>query len=162
MIDLDVPINRTVTFLHWLELDFALSSSLVLSPEVANASQGAPYVGPSPPPGNPHRYTILLFSQPDSFTFPQSFSSINPPPSGSARIGFNITEFIAAAGLGAPLAGNYFRVVNSSATASSTGSPAQTSTVQFQGGSSTLKTSIGKDLGLVVLLAAAVATLWAV
>jgi phosphatidylethanolamine-binding protein len=158
-IDLDVPRNGTTTLLHWFEADFTLSSSLILTPSFANTSNGAPYISPNPPPGNPHRYTFLLFSQPDDFTVPESFSNINPPASILARIGFNITRFVAAAGLDAPLAGNYFRVVNTSATASSTGSPAATSPVQYQGGSSPMKSSIGTYLGVVFLLAGMVAGL---
>jgi phosphatidylethanolamine-binding protein len=161
-IDLDVPRNGTTTLLHWFEPDFTVSSDLVLTPKTANTSTGALYIGPSPPPGNPHRYTFLLFSQPDDFTVPESFSNINPPTATSARIGFNITRFITAAGLDAPLAGNYFTVVNSSATASSTGSPAATSPVQYQGGSSPLKSSIGTYLDGVFLLAAMVAGLGAI
>jgi phosphatidylethanolamine-binding protein len=161
-IDLDVPRNGGTTLLHWFEANFTLTSSLILTRSSANTSTGAPYIGPNPPPGNPHRYTFLLFSQPNDFTVPESFSVINPPTSTSARIGFNITRFVAEAGLGAPLAGNHFRVVNTSATASSTGSPAATSPVQYQGGSSPVKSSIGTYIGAVFLLAGMVAGLGAI
>jgi phosphatidylethanolamine-binding protein len=164
MVDLDVPLNGGTTLLHWLESDFTLSSSLVLTPGSANTSTGASYIGPNPPPGTPHRYVFWLFSQPNEFTIPESLGAINPPADTSARVGFNLSEFVTAAGLDAPLAGNYFAVVNSSATASGTSAstPAQTSVVPFEGGSSTLKSSIGAQLGFGVLLAALVATLCAV
>lgn len=160
-IDLDVPRNGGTTLLHWFEADFTLSSSRVLTPRLANSSTGAPYVGPSPPPGGPHRYTFLLFSQPSGFAVPASFSAINPPTDTSARIGFNITEFVAAAGLGAPLAGTYLTVVNNSATASSTGSPAATSPVMFEGGSSTMKSSIRTEFCFGLLLVAIAASFFA-
>lgn len=160
MIDLDVPRNGGTTLLHWLESDFILSSGRALTPGPGNSSVGASYIGPNPPPGTPHRYTFVLFSQPTGFTFPPSFNAINPPSDTSARIGFNITQFVAAAGLGAPLAGNYFTVVNTTATPSTTGSPVQTSVVPFQGGSSTLKSTIGAELGLGLLLAAVAAGLF--
>lgn len=158
MIDLDVPRNGGTTLLHWLQTDFTLSSDLVVTPSSANASTGASYIGPNPPPGTPHRYVFWMFAQPDEFAVPESFSNINPPASTTDRIGFNLTEFVAAAGLDAPLVGNYFTVVNSSATASSTGSASATSSpAQYTGSASTLMSSLGMNFGFVVLLAAAVA-----
>ena len=158
MIDLDVPRNGGTTLLHWLQPDFTLSSNFVVTPRSANTSTGASYIGPSPPPGNPHRYVFWVFAQPDEFAVPESFSNINPPASTTDRTGFNVTEFVAAAGLDAPLAGNYFTVVNSSATASSTGSASVTSSpAQYTGSASTLMSSVGMNFGFVVLLAAAVA-----
>ncbi len=158
MIDLDVPRNGGTTLLHWLQTDFTLSSSLVVTPSSANTSAGASYIGPNPPPGTPHRYVFWMFAQPEEFAIPESFSNVNPPASTTDRIGFNLTEFVAAAELDAPLAGNYFTVVNSSATASSTGSASATSTpAQFTGSASTLMSSVAMNLGLVVLLAAALA-----
>ena len=62
---------------------------------------------------------------------PESFNAIDPPPDVLARIGFNVPAIVVAAGLDAPLAGTYFKVVNRSATASSNGSPTPTSPVQF-------------------------------
>ncbi len=163
MIDLDVVINgSSVTLLHWLQADFTLSSNRVLTARSANASTGAPYIGPAPPPDGVHRYTLLLFAQPSGFAIPAPFKAINPPADIPARIGFNITQFAAAAGLGRPLAGTYFRVVNNSATASSTGRPAQTSPAQYTGGSSTLNSFLGTELGLAILLVGMAASLFAV
>jgi phosphatidylethanolamine-binding protein len=163
MIDLDVLFNGTsVTFLHWFQPDLTLVPSLVLTPGSSNMSTGAPYIGPAPPPGSPHRYTLLLFSQPAEFAVPDAFSDINPPTDLLARIGFNITEFITAAGLDAPLAGSYFRVVNASGTASSTGSPAQTSPVQYEGAAARTKTLLITGLGFVGVVAAMTAGLSAI
>jgi phosphatidylethanolamine-binding protein len=162
MIDLDVVRNGfTVTLLHWYQPDITLTSDLVLNAPSANASPGASYIGPAPPPGNPHRYNFLLFSQPAGFAVPESFSNINLPTGVQDRIGFQITEFVAAAGLDAPLAGAYFTVVNATGTASSTGSPAQTSPVQFEGVGSTMNSSMWTDVGLAVVMTAVAASLWA-
>lgn len=170
MIDLDVMSNgTTTTILHWLQSDFILSPERVLTPGPTNSSLGPPYFGPAPPPGNPHRYTFLLFSQPEDFTIPESFSNLNPPTGITDLFGFNITSFVAATGLDDPLAGNYFRVVNTtgtptgtpSGTASGTGTPAQTSPAQFEGGSTALKVFSGRDVGLSILFVAVAAGFWA-
>jgi phosphatidylethanolamine-binding protein (PEBP) family uncharacterized protein len=76
----------------------------------------APYFGPGPPPGPPHRYVQVLFAQPDNFTIPQCFSNIITQPGvmdRSGRVGFDIDQFLRASNIRArPLAGNYFRAQN--------------------------------------------------
>lgn len=131
MIDLDVPRNNTrLTLLHWFVPSATLSgqtNNTLLVP--ATNSSGASYLQPSPPVGDiPHRYVFLVFARPDNFTVPSQFAAINPPSSTQARIGFNISEFVAAAGLGQPLAANYIRVQNTTATSTATGSSAGTGT----------------------------------
>lgn len=119
MIDQDVPRNGTTfTLLHWFQPSLqrtATNASLAMS-MIENGRpsiEGAPYIPPTPPGGSgPHRYTILLYTEPDNFTLPAQYSSISPPESSSARIGFNLTSFAEAAGLGAPIAANYLRVLN--------------------------------------------------
>lgn len=168
MLDLDVPRGGSTTLLHWLQTDFTLSPNRVVTPtSSANTSStpGASYIGPNPPPGNPHRYVLWMFAQPADFAIPESFGNINPPASSADRIGFNLTEFVAVAELDEPLAANYFTVVNSSSatTASSTARPSSVSVsatsrppAQYTGSaSSTLTSSMGANLGFVVLLAAA-------
>jgi len=145
MIDLDVPRNNSrVTILHWFEPNVRVTSATdnTLLIPAANGS-GASYLQPSPPVGDiPHRYVFLLFAQPANFTVPSQFAAINPPASTQARIGFNINDFVAAAGLGQPLAANYITVQNTTGAATATGSGAatatgagasQTSVVAFQG-----------------------------
>lgn len=121
MIDVDVARNGTrVPLLHWLVPNVAIAANGSLSiPVPTNGSAGgvpgAVYAQPSPPVGDiPHRYTQILFAQPASFVFPASFSYVNPvnPANATARVGFNITQFIQAAGLSAPLAANYISVQN--------------------------------------------------
>ncbi|RDW66413.1 hypothetical protein BP6252_10048 [Coleophoma cylindrospora] len=131
MIDLDVLRNNTrVTLLHWLQPDLVVGSAGTLVAAAGNASgSGAAYLQPSPPVGDiPHRYTEILFAQPAGFSIPAAFASVNPPASVVQRIGFSLPDFVSAAGLGAPLAGNYFRVQNLTGVASGTGTGTPTAT----------------------------------
>jgi hypothetical protein len=138
IVDLDVPganaaAPRT-TLLHWFgpnvtsTLDSKNTSSTfkIPSPQV-----GAPYLQPSPPVGDiPHRYVVLLFDRPKNFSVPAAFASINPPANTTARIGFNVTNFIKLTGLSAPLAANYFTVqLNASNTTTSAAAGATTAKV---------------------------------
>jgi hypothetical protein len=112
MIDLDVPRNdTTVPLLHWYQPDFIIKDkSRALSVQHFSKRQKAKYIAPSPPPGDSaHRYVQILFEQPDRYIFPPGFDKYlgkNP----EARMGFEIKEFIRAAGLGEPVAGNWFLV----------------------------------------------------
>ena len=162
MIDLDVVRNgSTTTILHLYQADITLTPGLVLNARTGNASTGASYIGPAPPPGPPHRYTFLLFSQPAGYELPETFSNISPATGIADRLGFRITDFVAAAGLDAPLAGTYFTVLNATGTASSTGGPAQTSPVRFEGVGATLASFLWREIGLAVLMTAVGASLWA-
>lgn len=111
MIDPDVVADgKATTFLHWYQADLLKDP---YSGQLFNHSvNGAPYVGPGPPPGPSHRYILLLFVQPYGFVFPECFSDVLPLTK-PARQGFNIEQFIKVAGLGKPIAANYFRVVDS-------------------------------------------------
>jgi phosphatidylethanolamine-binding protein len=124
MIDQDVPRNGSkVTLLHWLQ------PNLVATPEAlsvinimdgASTAIGAEYIPPTPPANSgPHRYTFLLFEQPSMWVIPAEFATINPPADTSARIGFDISEFVAASGLSAPVAANYLQVLNGTSAESS-------------------------------------------
>ena len=136
MIDLDVPINSSApnatreTLLHWFQpnlISNMVHVNITSPPNVLVSNNdtsiaGAPYIQPGPPAGSgPHRYTLLLFAQPANFAVPSAFASIDPPANTSARIGFNITTFMKDAKLDAPVAGNFFQVLN--------GTSAQTSSV---------------------------------
>lgn len=162
MIDLDVVRNgSTTTILHLYQADITLTPDLVLNAPTGNASTGASYIGPAPPPGPPHRYTFLLFSQPAGFEVPDAFSNISPAGGITDRLGFQITDFVAAAALDAPLAGTFFTVLNATGTASGTGAPAQTSPIRFEGVGSTLSSSWWMEVGLAALMTAVAASLWA-
>jgi citrate synthase len=115
MIDLDVPRNDTVLpLLHWYQPDLTIKDkkSRVLSVHHWSKQQRAKYIAPSPPPGSAHRYVQILFEQPGDFSFPREFEKYLDKKS-EARLGFEIKEFINAAGLGEPVAGNWFLVQTS-------------------------------------------------
>ncbi|KAK5047417.1 hypothetical protein LTR84_006513 [Exophiala bonariae] len=121
MIDQDVPRNGSrVALLHYFAPNL-LSTNATLALEGAGSGNestavGASYIPPTPPGGDgPHRYTFLLYAQPNNFTIPAEYTSISPPNSTADRVGFDIVGFAEAAGLGQPLAANYLRVLNGTA-----------------------------------------------
>ncbi|RDW71806.1 hypothetical protein BP5796_07840 [Coleophoma crateriformis] len=130
IIDLDVPQNNTrVTIVHWIQPDMVIGSAGTLVVAANASGSGTPYEQPNPPVGDiPHRYTEVLFTQPAGFSFPAAFASINPPATPRQRFGFSLPDFVSAAGLSAPLAGNYFRVQNLTGVASGTGAGSPTAT----------------------------------
>ncbi|OGM47737.1 MFS efflux transporter [Aspergillus bombycis] len=127
--DLDVVYDMDATVaLHWYQPDMVCvmprSSQMDISKEnrileredgysnggiLVNQSTGAEYIAPRPPPFSHHRYVHLLFVQKTDFQFPKCYSHIFPP-TAEARAGFDVHQFVAAARLGAPVAGNYFMV----------------------------------------------------
>jgi phosphatidylethanolamine-binding protein len=137
MIDQDVPAQAAdpsapegsrTTILHWLQPNLIATEDILtvdVTMEAASTAIGAPYRPPTPPGGDiAHRYTFLLFEQPDNWAIPAEYSGINPPSESnpSAIFGFNITEFMAASGLAEPLAANFLRVINGTEEASSSAS----------------------------------------
>ena len=116
--------SKQTTFLHWFQPNLALSST-ALTPNLtatkaSPSAVGAAFYQPTPPKGSgPHQYVLLLFAQPIGFQIPADFSSINPPTGAGgglvARIGFNVTKFAGESGLGAPVAANWFQVLNGTA-----------------------------------------------
>lgn len=88
--------------------------------QLTNATAvGASYIYPQPPVGQLHEYIFLLYEQPQNWTIPTNYSTINPPSGLLARLDFQIADFQNAAGLDSPIAANYMRVLNSTAEASS-------------------------------------------
>lgn len=91
------------------------------SSDAANATSetlpSASYLPPTPPGGDgPHRYTFVLFSQPEGFTVPASFASFfSDVPDLSNRLQFDIDDFVSEAGLDEPVAANWLRVLNGTA-----------------------------------------------
>lgn len=87
----------------------------------ANQSPIADYLSPTPLPDQKHRYTFLLFEQPDNFVtncsapswncIPPDFQRFLPnvvPGSGATgRLGFNVSLFMQEAGLREPVAGEF-------------------------------------------------------
>lgn len=96
--------------LHWLENNVQIGTDGVTSNTTAAT---IPYAGPAPPSGSgPHRYTILLYAQPTSFTAPST------PAANSGVHLLNLATYVSAAGLTGPLAGIYYTVEVGTATVS--------------------------------------------
>jgi phosphatidylethanolamine-binding protein (PEBP) family uncharacterized protein len=97
--------------LHWLA-DFAtLQSGSSPSPSLNVSTDGGlvvtNYVSPAPPVGSgPHRYVILLFRQPPSFSPPANLSSANV----GIDLYFHLRDYISSSNLGQPIAGMFFEV----------------------------------------------------
>lgn len=134
MVDQDVeatPGQPRVELLHYFQPNL-FGSSEVLSfdaqAENATTAVGATYIPPTPPAGDgPHRYNILLYLQPEGFTVPSQFASIDPPADASARIGFDMAGFARAANLGEPVSAVWFQVENTEGGSSSSGSSGSSS-----------------------------------
>ncbi|EYB81968.1 hypothetical protein Y032_0370g110 [Ancylostoma ceylanicum] len=96
MIDVDAPSRKDPflsDYLHWMVVNIPGS-------HLKNGDELAPYMGPRPPPGSgPHRYYILLYKQQS----PVSSKKM------SSRAHFDTSKFASQNGLGAPVAGNYFK-----------------------------------------------------
>lgn len=134
MVDTDVPRNNTrVQLLHWLTANIPANSTRLTPP--AESAALAPYRQPSPPAGDiAHAYTLLLFAQPANFSVPKQFLDVL-----QSRVPFDVKAFVTAAGLGTPLASNYFKVQEANGTATATssarasGSATATSSVRASG-----------------------------
>ncbi|KIK63784.1 hypothetical protein GYMLUDRAFT_222130 [Collybiopsis luxurians FD-317 M1] len=110
LIDPDAPTPQNTSlsqFRHFIGGDFVISSSEPNgTARLTNLSAAiSEYVSPGPPPGSdPHRYTILLFKQPQNFS--ASASSLIQPT--TPVTGFNLSSFASSVGLGDPVAGTFF------------------------------------------------------
>lgn len=116
MLDLDGMFPGTaieIVVLHWYQPDLVFNCTKEIHPPFlipdndTISDNVAPYIGPQPPPCTHHRYVYFLFEQPSSYRFPICFSHV-PPKTSDARAGFDMREFMQAAGLEAPVAVNYF------------------------------------------------------
>jgi phosphatidylethanolamine-binding protein (PEBP) family uncharacterized protein len=110
MVDPDAPTpqNRSLAQIrHFVGGDFVISSTAPNgTARLTNTSAAiAEYISPGPPTGSdPHRYTMLLFKQPENFNVVAS-ALIQP---NSSFEGFNVSAFASSVGLGNPIAGTYF------------------------------------------------------
>ena len=101
--------NRQI--LHWLSTSATLQKVPSPCPELNVSTDGGlvvtNYISPQPPVGSgPHRYTILLFPQPPSFSPPANLSS----PNVGIDLYFHLTDYISSSNLGQPIAGMFFEV----------------------------------------------------
>jgi len=107
---------------HWLVNGVQITGNTVGTDGTAITQ----YAGPAPPTGTgPHRYVILIYSQPPTFTAPPDFSQPNIGVSV-----FDLGSYVQTSGLGPIVAGNYFTVeVGTATTSLSATSPVITSTL---------------------------------
>lgn len=117
-IDLDGPFPSfpfLSPILHWIQPGLKPASDAARGgEEVELTAPDVPYVadyhGAGPPPGSgPHRYVTLLFEQPEGFDGKKH----GQPASGgkvgiSGRVGWGFDRFLEEAGVGRPVAGNWF------------------------------------------------------
>ncbi|KAK3942554.1 phosphatidylethanolamine-binding protein [Diplogelasinospora grovesii] len=123
MIDQDVPANfqnpsagGRRTNLHAMISGFKMSGAnttitmsdgtpMAVYTLTSTATGPVAYVGPVPPaetPAHPHRYVNLLYETPKDFAVTKA--------QVGQTLGFNLTQFVAANGLGLPVRGNWFNV----------------------------------------------------
>ncbi|KAH8806064.1 phosphatidylethanolamine-binding protein [Xylogone sp. PMI_703] len=125
MIDFSLETNITgtnTTLLHWAQTGLsAPEGTTSLTSQQANI---APYINPEPPAGQTHTYGVVLFREPANFTIPidyvaliHNLTTTDPVSSVPYRIGFNLTRFVNEAGLGQPVAADFFLVATPGPTA---------------------------------------------
>jgi len=96
---------------HWLVNGATVSGGKV---SIDSGTQITEYAGPAPPAGSgPHRYTIVIYSQPDSFAAPANLSTANVGVST-----FDFPSYVKDTGLGPLVAGFYYTVEEGTATSS--------------------------------------------
>lgn len=111
---------------HWLVNGATLNGTDPLNVSTSSGIAITNYAGPAPAQGSgAHRYVILLYTQPASFTPPGNLST-----AGVAVSVFNLADYAKSTGLGAIVAGTYITVEEGAAsfTPSST-APVVTSTL---------------------------------
>ncbi|KAI2608784.1 PEBP-like protein [Hypoxylon fragiforme] len=119
MIDIDASTNfinpgagQPATYLHTVIRDFKASGAASadgVTTLTSTSNTPVAWFAPAPPaenPPHPHRYTNLLWEQPENWQVPAAASQMLQ----SQKSGFNVPKFITAAGLSAPIAANYFNV----------------------------------------------------
>jgi hypothetical protein len=111
--------ESNTTLLHWILP--GLSSPNGTTTLTSHEGAIAPYFPPGPPPGQTHTYGVFLYSEPADFAVPTDYIPFfnNLTASVYNRVGFNLTNFVAETGLGAPVAADWFLVSTPNATASS-------------------------------------------
>ena len=168
MVDPDAPSPQMPypgQFLHWLQpgLDFSSDPSKATLTQPAQVA----YLRPTPPNYSvPHRYTFFLYAQPADFKIPTSpvdFSVFNATIQPMGRVGFDVEQFAREAGLGEPLAANFFfcgnqtmGAPNATATATASGSGSMTGATAtgspiatFTGAAQKVGAGLGSLAGLV-------------
>ncbi|THU99377.1 PEBP-like protein [Dendrothele bispora CBS 962.96] len=105
MADADVAgtTNENSVTRHWLVNGVTISNGQVSNSSATAITQ---YAGPAPAEGSgPHRYVIILYQQPDSFSAP---SGLSEPNIGVDK--FDLNAYVKDSGLGNIIAANYLTV----------------------------------------------------
>ena len=97
--------------LHWLANSASLQNDSSASPALNVSTSGGlvvtNYVSPAPPVGSGiHRYVIMLFPQPGSFSPPANLSTANV----GIDLYFHLKDYISSSNLGQPIAATFFAV----------------------------------------------------
>ncbi|KAJ3788552.1 phosphatidylethanolamine-binding protein [Lentinula aff. detonsa] len=124
MVDADVVgADESNITRHWLENSVIISDGQVSN---SSATDITSYAGPAPASGSgPHRYVVILYQQPASFSPPSDFSQ---PNLGVSK--FDLNGYVKDSQLGAVVAANYFTVeVGTSTTSISATSAVESSTL---------------------------------
>lgn len=102
--------ESNTTLLHWILP--GLYSPNETTTLTSYQGEIAPYFPPGPPPGQTHIYGIFLYGEPPNFAVPANYITFfnNLTTSVLNRVGFNLTNFVAEASLGAPVAADWFLV----------------------------------------------------
>lgn len=112
--------ESNTTLLHWIQP--GLSSPNETTTLTSHQGVIAPYFPPGPPPGQTHTYGVFLYKEPANFAVPADYIPFfnNLTASVFNRVGFNLTNFVAETGIGAPVAADWFLVSTPNKTVSST------------------------------------------
>ena len=113
--------------LHWLANSATLQNDSSPCPSLNVSTEGgsvlANYISPAPPVDTGlHRYAILLFPQPPSFSPPANLST----PIAGIDLHFPLTDYISSSNLGQPIAGMFFEVQANVTIASTSAAPTST------------------------------------
>ncbi|CAD6576382.1 MAG: hypothetical protein TREMPRED_001670 [Tremellales sp. Tagirdzhanova-0007] len=98
---------------HWLVNGASLGDSAPYAVNYTGSTPVTNYAGPGPASGSgSHRYVILIYSQPSTFTAPANLSTAGTPLGT-----FSFSDYVSSSGLGPLIAANYFQVEVGVATA---------------------------------------------
>ncbi|KAE8446538.1 hypothetical protein EG329_011870 [Mollisiaceae sp. DMI_Dod_QoI] len=111
--------GSNTTLLHWILA--GLSSPNETTTLTSHEGEIAPYFPPGPPAGQTHTYGVFLYNEPAKFSVPADYIPYfnNLTASVFNRVGFNLTNFVAETGLGAPIAADWFLVSTPNTTTNS-------------------------------------------
>lgn len=108
MVDPDInTTDPTYVGLHTMYADVMAESDC----DASDYTVIAKFIGPIPPAGQAHNYTLLAFHQPAGFSIPPKYASYVATTAESPlnRINFPLVQFIQDANLGPLAASNWFR-----------------------------------------------------